>query len=130
MIKRASKIWLRRYRQLHSQTYNYYYEIPNSPRLVSDDCKTSVIRTENSAPHTKQGKTSRQLAFFPKNFERWEKKESKIDGELRRILSIATEMVFPGERKPFPFHFDFAVRVSRADSQLTWTRAGNGSDPR
>ena len=27
--------------------------------------------------------------------------------------------IFPGERKPFPFHF--AVRVSRADSQLTWT---------
>ena len=30
-----------------------------------------------------------------------------------------TKMVFPGERKPSPFHF--AVRVSRADSQLTWT---------
>ena len=36
-----------------------------------------------------------------------------------RLLSIATKMVFPGERKPFPFHF--AVRASRADSQLTWT---------
>ena len=35
------------------------------------------------------------------------------------VLSIATKMVFPGERKPFPFHF--AVRVSRADSELTWT---------
>ena len=35
------------------------------------------------------------------------------------ILSIATKMVFPGERKPFPFHF--AVRVSRAYSPLTWT---------
>ena len=35
------------------------------------------------------------------------------------ILSIATKMVFPGERKPFPFHF--AVRVSRADSQFTWS---------
>ena len=35
------------------------------------------------------------------------------------VLSIATKMVFPGERKPFPFYF--VVRVSRADSQLTWT---------
>ena len=43
------------------------------------------------------------------------------DGRRPRcpLLSIATKMVFPGERKPFPFHF--AVRVSRADSQLTWT---------
>ena len=39
--------------------------------------------------------------------------------EQEQVLSIATKVVFPGERKPFPFHF--AVRVSRADSQLTWT---------
>ena len=41
------------------------------------------------------------------------------DNAKHKLLSIATKMVFPGERKPFPFHF--AVRVSRADSQLTWT---------
>ena len=55
------------------------------------------------------------------NFARQRKCSSRALGTRvvcsLELLSIATEMVFPGERKPFPFHF--AVRVSRADSQLT-----------
>ena len=42
-------------------------------------------------------------------------------GRRPGILLIATKMVFPGERNQFPFHF--VVRVSRADSQLTWITA-------
>ena len=53
-----------------------------------------------------------------------EKRSHESFAEKRRktrvnLLSIATNKVFPGERNPFPFHF--AVGVSRADSQLTWT---------
>ena len=56
-------------------------------------------------------------AHLRDRLERFQRRAFKVI--LRKPLFATIKDGFPGERKPFPFHF--ALRVSRADSQLTWT---------